>query len=643
MASGYQGKILRVDLTQGCIWTEEPSDIFYRMYIGGPGIGLYYLLKEMPPGADPLGPENILTFSAGVLTGTPTPAGCRFSVSARSPLTGAVGKSEAGGWWGAELKRAGWDAVVIQGRAQAPVYLWIANDSAEIRSAAHLWGKTTGEAQALIRQELGSDSIRVAQIGPAGENLVRYANITNELAHFNGRNGLGAVMGSKNLRAIAVRGTRKVEMANAAAVIEAARWVASNLKDHPQASLLHQTGTPAGIVPVNSSGALPTNNWETGQFAGAEAIGGQAMNETILVDRKGCFACPIRCKRVVEVDEERFSVDRQYGGPEYETLAAFGSNLGIDDLKLLAKANEVCNALGLDTMSAGMTISFAMACFEHGLLDEQATGGVALRFGAAATLLPLLDDIARRRGIGALLAEGSARAAEVIGPESARFLRNAKNQEIPMHDPRVKTGLGLQYALSSHGADHWVAQHDPLYAQTGSPSLKGLGPIGIREAIPVLDLGPDKVRSFYYSHMLTSAYDLLGMCVFGAVSRSILPLDRLVDVVNGVTGWGVELWELMKAGERLSVMMRLFNQREGFTRADDTMPDLFYTPFKGGPLDSKGAIDRTAFAQAIELYYDMAGWTGPGASPSAGKLAELGLTWAAPDAPTPTASRPYER
>jgi aldehyde:ferredoxin oxidoreductase len=309
-------------------------------------------------------------------------------------------------------------------------------------------------------------------------------------------------------------------------------------------------------------------------------------------------------------------------------------------LNLLAKANEVCNALGLDTISAGMTISFAMDCFEHGLLAEETTGGVALRFGAAEVLLPLLDAIAQRRGLGALLAEGSARAAEVIGPESARFLRNAKGQEIPMHDPRVKTGLGLQYALSSHGADHWVAQHDPLYAQAGSPGLKGLGPIGIRDAISVFDLGPDKVRSFYYSHLLTSAYDVLGMCVFGAVGRSILPLDRLVAVVNGVTGWGVELWELMKAGERLSVMMRLFSQREGFTPADDTMPELFFTPFKGGPLDGKGAIDRAAFAQAIELYYDMAGWTGPDASPGVGKLAELGLTWAAPDAPAPS---PHER
>lgn len=628
MAMGYQGKILHIHLTENRIWTEEPDDSFYRMYLGGPGVGVYYLLKEMSRGTDPLGPGNILTFAAGTLTGTAGPAVCRFTVCARSPLTGAVGKSEAGGWWGPELKRAGWDAVVIRGRATEPVYLWIDDHRVEIRSAKHLWGKTTGEVQRLIRQELGATNIRVAQIGPAGENLVRFANITNELAHFNGRNGLGAVMGSKNLRAIAVRGTGKVEVADSATIAETTRWVAANMQDHPQASALHDVGTPGGITAVNSAGALPTNNWATGYFAGAERISGKSMNETILTDRGGCFACPIRCKRVVEVHNERFDVDPEYGGPEYETLAAFGSNLGIDDLELIAKANEVCNALGLDTISAGMTIAFAMDCYEHGLIGKADTGGWELRFGNPDVLLPLLQAIARREGFGALLAEGSVRAAEVIGKNATSLLRHVKGQEVPMHDPRVKTGLGLQYALSSYGADHWVAQHDPLYAQAESPGLKGLAPIGIREPVPTLDLGSDKVRAFYYTHLLTCAYDLLGVCIFGVVARSILPIERLVNLVNATTGWGMSLWELMKAGERVSNMMRLFNCREGFTREADTLPELFYKHLQGGPLNGKGAIERERFAQALELYYEMAGWTGPGASPNAGKLAELGLTWA---------------
>lgn len=636
--TGYQGKILHVDLSDGRLRTEEPSEQFYRTYVGGPGIGAYYMLREMTPGADPLGPDNVLTFAAGILTGATGPAAPRFVVTAKSPLTGTIGKSEAGGWWGPELKRAGWDAVVIRGRAPEPVYLWIENDRVEIRPAGHLWGKTTGEVQDLIRQELGSESIRVAQIGPAGENRVLYANITNELAHFNGRNGMGAVMGSKNLRAIAVRGTAKVQVADAAGVAETTRWVATNMKDHPQASGLYEFGTTAGISAVNSAGALPTNNWTTGYFPGADRISGKAMNETILTGRKGCFACPIRCKRVVEVHNERFDVETSYGGPEYETLGAFGSNLGLDDLELVTKANELCNALGLDTISAGMTISFAMDCYEHGLIDAATTGGLELRFGNGEVLLPLLVAIARRQGFGSLLADGSVRAAEVIGQGSAAFLRHAKGQEIPMHDPRVKTGLGLQYALGSHGGDHWVAQHDPLYSQAGSPGLKGLAPIGIHEPVPALDLGSEKVRSFYYTHMLTSAYDLIGMCIFGAVARSILPLDRLLNLINAVTGWNMALWELMKAGERLSNMMRLFNHREGFTGEDDRMPELFYKAFQGGPLDGKGAIDPVQFSEAIALYYEMAGWTGPDASPSAGKLAELGLTWAARSALTADAS-----
>jgi aldehyde:ferredoxin oxidoreductase len=328
---------------------------------------------------------------------------------------------------------------------------------------------------------------------------------------------------------------------------------------------------------------------------------------------------------VVEATNDRFHVHREYGGPEYETLGALGSNLGIDDLELVAKANETCNALGLDTISAGMTISFIMDCYEHGLISDADTGGLALRFGAADVLLPLLEAIARRQGIGDLLAEGSQRAASVIGQGSQQFLLVSKGQELPMHDPRVKPGLGLQYALGTYGADHWVAQHDPLYAQAGSPGLKGLAPLGLLEPVPALDLGPAKVRAFYYSQMLTMAYDLLGMCIFGAVARSILPIDRLMNLINASTGWGLGLWEVLKAAERTTNMMRLFNGREGFTKADDTMPDLFYQPFQGGPLDGKGAIDRAKFAEACELYYDMAGWTGPGGSPSAGKLAELGL------------------
>lgn len=627
MAKGYMGKILHVNLTHCKVWADEPPDSFYRTYMGGPGIGLYYLLKRMKPHVDALSPDNVLVFANGLLAGTTGPSVCRYTVCARSPLTGTAGKAEAGGWWGPELKRAGWDAIVIRGASPEPVYLWIHNDRVEIRSASHLWGKTTAEVQDLIRQELGSDRIRIAQTGPAGENMVRFANIANELAHFNGRNGLGAVMGSKKLRAIAVRGTGRVDVHDQTVIAGITRWVADNLKDHPQAWGLHVGGTPAGVTAVNASGSLPTNNWRSGVFDRAADIGGEALNNTILIDRKGCFSCPIRCKRVVKVDNVKFKVDPKYGGPEYETLAALGSNCGIGNLELVAKANELCNALALDTISTGMTISFAMECFEEGIITEKDTDGLKLTFGNEEVLLPMIEMIAARRGIGSLLAEGSVRAAATLGPGAERLVLHSKGQEVPMHDPRVKVGLALQYALSGFGADHWVAQHDPLFAQAGSPGLKGLTPVGVDEPLSPLDLSEKKVRAFYLTQMLTSAYDVLGVCIFGAVARSILPTDKLVELVNAATGWDADLGELLRSGERTTNMFRVFNSREGFTKADDSIPELFYKPMTAGPLAGKGAIDRQQFAAALDVYYKMADWDTPTGAPTAEKLQELGIGW----------------
>lgn len=627
MSFGYNGKILHIDLSRREISVEEPSESLYRSYLGGPGIGMYYLLKLLKPGVDPLSPENVLVFAPGAITGSPGPGVVRLTVCAKSPLTNTAGKSEAGGFWGPELKNAGLDAVVVRGKASSPVYIWIDGDGVEIRDARHLWGKTTGEAQAAIRQELGSDKVRVAQIGPGGENLVRFANITNDLAHFNGRNGLGAVMGSKNLKAIAVRAGGKLPLHDSGKVAEITRWVAQEMKNHPLAWGLHDQGTPAGVVTVNAGGALPTNNWSSGTFPRAEDIGEGKLTSTILVDRKGCYSCPIRCKRVVRVDREGLQVDPQYGGPEYETLVALGSNCGIGNLELLAKANELCNAYTLDTISTGMTISFAMDAYEHDLITPEDTGGLELRFGNEEALLPLIEMIALRKGFGNILADGSVRAARVIGKGSDRFLLHSKGQEVPMHDPRVKTGLGLQYALSGYGADHWVAQHDPLYQAAGSPGLKGLNPMGILEPIAATDLTYKKVRAFYYTSLLTMAYDCLGVCVFAAVSRSILPLDKLVDLVNAVTGWDTGLWELLKGGERVINMYRAFNAREGFTPADDAIPEKFFTPLQGGSLDGKGALDRGQFQEALGLFYRMAGWDPESGKPLSWKLEELDLAW----------------
>jgi len=624
MSYGYMGKILRIDLTQGKAAAEEPSDKFYRKYIGGPGIGAYYLLNEMKAGIDPLGPDNILVFTAGILTGTVGPAVPRYTVMAKSPLTGAIGKSEAGGFWGPMLKRAGFDAVVIEGKSPEPVYIFINDNIVEIRSASNLWGKTTKECQEIIKGELGSN-VCVAQIGPGGENLVRYANICNDLTHFNGRNGLGAVMGSKNLKAIAVNGTGKVSCNNEEQVREIARYTAKTMKDNPLSWGLHVTGTPIGIGGNNAAGVLPTENWAKSVFDGAEKIGTDSM-EKIELKPDGCYACPIRCKRVVEVKTESLQVDPDLGGPEYETLAALGSNLGIDDLNLISKANELCNKYTIDTISTGMTISFAMECFEKGLLTLEDTGGMRLTFGNSEVLLPIIEKIAFRKDFGYILAEGSARMAEKMGKSVQKFLLSVKGQEIPMHDPRFKTGLGLQYALSDTGAEHWTAQHDQLYSTPDSFSLKSLEPLGIHEAVETTDISYRKVRAFYYTHLMVMMFETLGFCSFGLAPRSVLPVQKLFDLVRAVTGWDTSMWELMKAGERVSNMLRSFNVREGFGRNDDILPDRMFEPIANGPKAGKCVLDRDAFNNAVGIYYQMAGWDVEG-KPLPGKLYELDIGW----------------
>lgn len=626
MGFGYNGKILLINLSKSEVLVQEPAEEFYRQYLGGQGIGLYYLLKSNKVNIDPLGPDNIMVFAPGLLTGSNSPSVPRYTVVARSPLTGALGKAEAGGWWGPELKKAGFDAVVIEGRAPHPVYIWLKDGEAEIKDASRLWGLETGEAQAEIRRELGDDRVQIAQIGPAGEKLSKISGISNNLVHFNGRNGLGAVMGSKNLKAIAVRGTKPVEIQDQTVVRDALRWVAQNYKNHPLSAALHEHGTPMGITGNNAAGVLPTNNWDSGFFPQAQEIGSEKLNE-ILLRRGGCYSCPINCKRVVEVNEGDFVVEKRYGGPEYETLAALGSNCGIGNLKLLLKANELCNRYGLDTISLGMTISFAMKCYEEGIIDKDVTGGLKLNFGNEEVLLPLIEQIAKREGFGDILADGSKLAASRFGQRSERYLIEVKGQEVPMHDPRIKSGVGLQYALSFNGADHWFAQHDPFFTSKESFGTLGTAPIGLSRPVEAEDLGPDKVRQVFYTSCLNGLYDMLGVCVFGYTARSLGSLEMLLSLVKGVTSWDTSWWELLKAGEMYLAMAKEYNSRNGFTLKDDRLPEKYFEAFKGGPLDGKQGLDRKVFERAVRLYYEMAGWEVSTGRPKAAKLYELGLDW----------------
>ena len=621
MPHGYNGKILRVNLSSGKIATEEYPDNFYRQYYGGEGFVGYFLLKEVAKGVEPLSPENKLIFAAGPLTGLPV-GGCgRHSVGGKSPLTGGFGEAESGGYWGAELKMAGFDAIIVEGKAKKPVYLFVQDGEAQLKDARHLWGKQALECQNAIREELGDPLIRVAYIGPAGENLVRFACVMNDLDAAAGRTGMGAVMGSKNLKAIACRGHQRVSLADPQAVKDIARWIAVNTPVTNKG--MHDFGTARMVRLLDGVGGLPTRNFQMGNFEGADKISGQTMKDTIFVKRRACFACPVQCKREVKADEP-YKVDPRYGGPEYETLAALGSDCGINDLIAVAKANELSNAYGLDTISCGAAIAFAMECFENGLLTLKDTGGIDLRFGNTSAMLQLVEQIALRKGFGNVLAEGVARVAKKIGPRAEKFAMHIKGQEIPMHEPRLKQGLGVGYSISPTGADHCHNIHDTIYTEM-TPGLKMLEGIGILEPLPADDVSPAKVRLLkYYSeyiHLLNCA-----VCCYFVMSLSLVGFDRLTQLLRAATGWDATFFEMLKVGERAVNLARVFNIREGFTAKDDTMPQRFFAPHPSGPL--KVALDRQAFQKAVETYYDMAGW--PNGVPSAGKLAELGVEWAMP-------------
>jgi aldehyde:ferredoxin oxidoreductase len=619
------GKTVFVDLNVGSVRAIDETPEQHRRFLGGVGIAVYQLLKHLQPGTDALSPENVLVFAPGLLTGTQSPATPRYVACARSPLTGALGKSESSGYWGPELKQAGVGALVITGRAEKPSYLLVTAAGVEIRPASRMWGLITGEAEDAIKEDVGDPRVRVAVIGPGGENCVRYAGIASDLTHFNGRNGLGAVMGSKNLKALAVRGETRLEVHDRDRIKEIARSTARQCREHPLSRMLHEKGTPAGVEATNAGGSLATCNWQHATFDGADKIGGDILNERYLVKRHGCFACPVQCKRVVSVDSETIKVDERYGGPEYESLVAFGSNCGVDDFEAVAKANELCNKFTLDTISTGMSISFAMACFEDGIIGRDDTGGLDVRFGNSDVMLALIDQIAHRRGFGNLLAEGTVRVAASIGRGADAHVLAVKGQELPFQDPRVKTGLGLQFALAPNGADHWFAQHDPLFGTNTSPGVAALAPLGMLRSVPPLDLGPEKVRAVRHTSVLNSLYDCLGVCVFGAVTRSMTSINSYVELVSAATGWETSLWELMQAGERALVMSRIFNGREGFGPDADSLPALFFKPFADGPLAGQNALDPDEFAAAVRMYYGMSGWDTTSGLPLAGKMAELAL------------------
>ena len=612
MPNGYTGNIARVNLTDRTVSVEQHDEAFYRRYYGGRNFIGYHLLNEVEPDVEPLSPENKLIFATGLITGSPIAGSGRNSVGARSPLTNAYGEAEAGGFWGPELKRAGFDALVFEGKADAPVYLWVHDGQVEIRDATRLWGMTTEDSQIAIHEELGDKGIRTAQIGPGGENLVRFACIINDLHYSYGRSGMGAVMGSKNLKAIAVRGRNKLEFADREKLNEFVEWMGENV---PKG--LQDTGTSGGLLGLNEGGGLPTHNFQEGQFQGARAISGQMMRDTILIRRKGCFACPVQCKRVVET-EGQYKVNPTYGGPEYETLGSVGSNCGVGDLAAISKANELCNAYSLDTIAVGTTIAFAMECFERGILTSKDTDGIELRFGNADAMVQMVEKITRREGIGDTLAEGVRRAAQQIGKGAEEYAMHIKGQELPMHEPRYKQGMGMGYAISPTGADHIQSIHDTGY-EGGSGHLMALG---VLDGLPADDLSAQKVRMFMYQQHWNSFDNSAGICMFLGFDY-----NQKAEIMQAITGWDATTWELMKVGERGTTMARAYNVRCGLGSKDDYLPKRFHQAFREGPLEGV-QVGEDRLQAAIKNYYLMMGWD-EGGVPTPAKLAELDVSWVA--------------
>lgn len=631
--SGFWNRILRIDLTKKTIKIEEPGPRLYRIYMGGRNLALHYLLTELNPGVDPLSPENKLIFMTSVVTGTPIAGQARHTAASLSPLTGGLADSQCGGWWGAELKFTGHDGIILEGRSPDPVYILIEDEKVQILPAVDLWGKVTGEVEDILN-ERHTKKARVLQIGPAGEKLVKYANITADLRNFHGRGGLGAVMGSKNVRAIVTRGThRKLRMANPEGLSKIATWFVRSTINHPAITLHHELGTSKGIVPVSVSGILPTYNFQDGSFDRAEQIGGEMMKKTLNGKTESCYACVVSCKRSVEGEDENFKVTRKYGGPEYETIGLFGSNLGVDNITAVAACNELCNALGLDTISTAATLSWAVECFERGLLTMEDTGGINLKWNDPITNYKLIQAIADRNGFGDLLAEGSRRAARKIGKESEKYAMQVKGQELPNHEPRGKWGVALGYTVSPTGADHLQAAHDPWFNKLGEYTtdanwvdLEDLSPVGIIDPVPTEDISGAKVRLFVYLQYIWAMHDVLDWCIFTAVPEfRAISLNQLAEIVQCVTGWRTSLFEILKAGERSVTMARAFNYIHGLTAADDKLPERFFEPMRSGTLKGH-AVNRGEFQKGIELYYGMMGWDAVG-RPTRAKLEELGVGW----------------
>ncbi|HUU82343.1 MAG TPA: aldehyde ferredoxin oxidoreductase family protein [Phycisphaerae bacterium] len=601
MMHAYAGKMLRVDLSSRTIRTEPIDPQQARAYLGGRGLGTRIMYDEVDPKIDALDPANKLILAAGPLTGMSAACGGRFMAITKGALTGAIACSNCGGTFGPELKYAGYDLIVFEGAADEPVMLVIDDDSVELRPAKHLWGQNVHQTEDALHAELGAD-FHLASIGPAGEKLVRFACIINDKSRAAGRSGVGAVMGSKKLKAVAVRGTGGLTAADPEGFRTACLDSLKKLKEGEISGTgLPAFGTAILVNIINESGIFPTRNFQESQFALAEQISGETIAEQILVRPRACVACPIACGRVTALPNGKFSGRGE--GPEYETVWALGADTGVGDLTAVTKANYICNELGIDTITAGATVACAMELLEKGAISEKEIGRT-LSFGDAEAMVDMIGKIGRREGFGDVLAEGSARVAAKYGrPELSM---GTKKQEFPAYDPRGVFGMGLQYATSNRGGCH-------VRGYLIAPEILGV-PEKFDPHTPdgkaALDIGFQD---------LTAALDAAGLCLFITFS---VGGPEITEMLRTATGFDYDVDEVMRAGERIWNLEKLFNLQAGLSRKDDTLPKRLLTePMPAGP--AKGMT--VPLEEMLAEYYRLRGWTDQG-QPTQEKLVALGLS-----------------
>jgi aldehyde:ferredoxin oxidoreductase len=615
MANAYMGKILRVDLSTGKISTEDIRWDWAKLFWGGPGLATRYLYDEVPQYADPLGPENELIFMTGPLTGTAAPSAGRYSVVAKSPLTGIWGHGNSGGNFGPAMKRSGYDGIIFKGISPVPVYLKLVDGQAELCDATNLWGKTTSETENAVMESHGKQ-MHIACIGPGGENLVRYAAIMNNTSRCVGRCGMGAVMGSKRLKAVVCAGKAKIEFADKEKFREIVKKQMALMDESILKVGFESFGTNMVSDMVNARGGYPTLNWQGGVFDKIQEVNGQALTDKVLVKEVGCFACPIACGRSTEIKDGKWK-GHKGEGPEYETVNMFGACCGISDMNAITMANYQCNEYGIDTISAGSTIAFAMECYDKGILTKEQTGGLDLKFGNVELMVELVEKIARRQGVGDLLAEGTRVMSERLGQGSAHFAIHVKGLELSAYDPRAAKITGLAFVTANRGGDHITAYvQGPTFIDAPFLSIDDS-----RIEDPLI-ANPKEAKVVVDLEDCLTMYDCMGACKFMGI---LLTAEDFVELQNAATGWSIDTADFRKCGERIYNLMRLFSVREGITREMDTLPArLMEDPLPDGPAQGM-VIDRDTMEMLKDAYYVLRGWDVATGIPTAEKLRELEL------------------